>query len=94
MITRLDDDLHARLKERAAAANRSVNELVIEYLTTALDAKITRKALRDRVRAAGKLVTPPTTTSRVHRSREEVIALGRGAGTSVSDALAAERAAG
>lgn len=91
MITRLDDELHALLKERAAAANRSVNDLVIAYLSAALDAKVTRRAVRDRARATGRLVTPEKP---VHTEpRESVIAGTRGAGTAVSSALEAERTA-
>src|SRR5579884_3129290 len=36
LITRLDDDLHARLRERAAAEGRSVNALVVEILAAAV----------------------------------------------------------
>ena len=89
MITRLDDDLHARLKERAAAENRSVNDLVVESLRAMLDVKVTRAAFRERVRAAGKLVTPPRPTEST--SREAVIASTRGWGTSASEALEEER---
>jgi plasmid stability protein len=89
MITRLDDELHALLKERAAAANRSVNDLVIEYLAAALDVKTTRRAVRDRARATGRLVTPeqPVQTE----PRESVVARTRGAGTAASSALDMER---
>ncbi|MGH2769249.1 MAG: FitA-like ribbon-helix-helix domain-containing protein, partial [Actinomycetota bacterium] len=36
LITRVDEDLHRRLKERAAVERRSVNALVTELLTRAL----------------------------------------------------------
>lgn len=87
--TRLDDELHARLKERAAAENRSVNDLVVDSLRAALDIKLTRAALRERLRAAGKLMTPPRPAHSTDRAA--VIATTRGWGTSVSEALEAER---
>jgi len=91
MITRLDDELHSRLKSQAAAQNRSVNHLVIAVLTAAVDGPVTRHAIRDRARALGRLVVPepPTTPPRP----DEVEAAVRGFGDAVSTALERERAA-
>jgi antitoxin FitA len=91
MIARLDDDLHARLKARAAAEGRSVNELVIQALAAALDGGTSRRAVRERARATGRLVVPEP--SGPTPPRDEVIAGTRGLGAAVSEALAAERAA-
>lgn len=91
MITRLDDELHARLKAQAAVEERSVNDLVIAALTAALDGNSTRRAVRERARTTGRLVVPEP----VHEAREldDVISATRGLGNAVSTALAAERAA-
>ena len=91
MIARLDDELHSRLKARAAAADRSVNDLVIAALTAVLDGTSTRAAIRDRARATGRLVVPepPATTPK----SGEVEAATRGFGDAVSTALEQERSA-
>ncbi len=90
LITRLDDDLHSRLKVAAQAAGTSVNALVVEVLQRAVDAPVDqRAALRQRAHDAGRLFVPPV-PARV-LPRDEVIASTRGAGTAVSEALAADR---
>jgi len=58
VIIRLDDALHARLKEQAAAEGRSINEFVVAALTRALDSSTARRAFRERARAMGRLVVP------------------------------------
>lgn len=95
LITRLDDDLHERLKARAAAEGRSVNSLVVGLITEfvsrqdgAVDAK---ERLRRRAEAAGLLVVPREPAEVL--SRDEAIACTRGLGRAASQALAAERAA-
>jgi len=92
LITRLDDDLHARLRERAAAEGRSVNALVVEILAAAVAPGNRRERLRRRAKAAGWLVVPlrPDRTP----SWQAVEKATRGAGTSVSEALETERARG
>lgn len=90
LITRLDDDLHARLKARAQAEGRSVNALVVEALERVTGAPVdARVALRQRAREAGLVVTPPA-PARVE-PRDRIVASTRVAGTSVGEALAAER---
>ncbi|MDQ3151339.1 MAG: toxin-antitoxin system HicB family antitoxin, partial [Actinomycetota bacterium] len=37
LITRIDDELHRRLKERAAEAGRSLNDLVSGVLAAAVE---------------------------------------------------------
>ena len=85
---------HARLKEQAQTEGRSVNALVIEVLKQATGGSVDRRAaIRRRARGAGVLVVPsaiPDATDGTP-SRNEVIAATRGAGTTVSDALAMER---
>jgi plasmid stability protein len=90
LITRLDDDLHARLKARAAAEGRSVNALVVEILAAEVTPSNRRERLRRRAKAAGWLVVPPRPDRAP--SWEAVEEATRGAGTAVSEALEAERA--
>ncbi|HEV8557398.1 MAG TPA: toxin-antitoxin system HicB family antitoxin [Actinophytocola sp.] len=91
MITRLDDELHARLKEQAAVEGRSVNEFVIAALTLVLDGSTARRSVRERARATGRLVLPdpPAETP----SWRDVELVSREFGTAVSEALEAERSA-
>jgi antitoxin FitA len=91
LITRLDDDLHARLKERAAAEGRSLNALIVEVLEDATASASARETIRQRARRTDRLVRPPR-PSRVP-SWSEVEAATGGTGTAVSEALGAERAA-
>jgi plasmid stability protein len=90
LISRIDEALHERLRARAASEGRSVNALVTEVLEAAVTKKDERAALRDRLRAAGLLVTPPQPKRRPP-SRDAVIASTRGSGTAVSEALEADR---
>ena len=85
LITRIDDDLHGRLKERAADEGRSVNDLVTEVLTQALERRAIRDRVRDRARRAGLLFEPPPPD--VDASLKAVVAAIRGAGAAFSDAL-------
>lgn len=90
LITRIDDDLHARLKAVAEAAGRSVNALVVEALERATAMPVDeRTTVRRRAREAGMLVVPPR-PERV-RPRDQVIGSTRGGGRAVGEALAAER---
>lgn len=92
MITRLDDELHARLKARAAAEGRSLNDLTVEALNALVHEPLTREVVRERLRARGTLVVPETTTPRPGPSvwRD----LPPGAGRAVFEALMAEREEG
>lgn len=89
LITRVDDDLHKRLRERAAAEGRSVNALVVDILAAEVATANRRERLRRRAKAAGWLVVPPR-PDRIP-SWEEVEKATRGAGAAVSEALEAER---
>ncbi|HZV51460.1 MAG TPA: toxin-antitoxin system HicB family antitoxin, partial [Candidatus Dormibacteraeota bacterium] len=75
------DDLHARLRERAAAEGRSVNALVVEILAVAVAPGNRRERLRRRAKAAGWLVVPPRPD--LTPSWQAVEEATRGAGTSV-----------
>lgn len=56
LLARLDDDLHRRLRQRAAAEGRSVNALVSEVLAAAVaEPDDRRAAVRARARLAGVL---------------------------------------
>lgn len=92
LITRLDDELHARLKARAAAEGRSVNALVVDALTAVTsDVDISGgEVLRAAAARSGLLVVP----SRPNKvpSRRTAARVTVGAGRSVSEALNVERA--
>jgi plasmid stability protein len=89
LITRLDDELLARLKRRAAAEGRSVNALVTEILASQLAARSPKAELR--LRGGERIVRPPRPTRAP--SRETVRRASRGWGDAVSKALMEERAA-
>lgn len=92
LITRIDDDLHARLKARAAADGRSVNSLVEEVLKREVPTLSRREQLRQRMRELGVLAEVPEPTGPV-MSRDEVIESLRGdAGKAFLDALEDDRA--
>jgi plasmid stability protein len=57
LIARIDDDLHRRLKERAAREGRSLNDLVTEALAAAADDE--SAAFRRRLDRSGLRVLPP-----------------------------------
>lgn len=89
LITRIDDDLHRRLKRRADVEGRSVNAMVSDILRRAVVTHDERESVRARMRALGRLAyvpRPETVPSRRAMSR-----LTRGMGSSVSKALAEER---
>jgi len=56
LITRIDDDLHRRLKERAHDQRRSVNALVTQILEEAVPGETPRERLRRRLKERGMLV--------------------------------------
>lgn len=89
MIARVDDELHRSLKERAAAEGRSLNDLVAETLAAAVRAPATRVSVRERARASGMLVTPATGSP--PPSHEDMWEAAWGSGSSVSEALRADR---
>jgi len=89
LITRIDEDLHRRLKKRAATQGRSVNAMVSELLRSAVNAQDERELVRARLRALGRLADIPRPRKVI--SRDAAIALTRGAGTAASQALADDR---
>ncbi len=89
LITRLDDELHARVKARAETEGVSMNQLVARLLEAAVGDENPRVAVRRRAVAAGRLVVPAP--PRRVPSRDEALAAGRGTGRSVSTELADER---
>ncbi|TNC21278.1 FitA-like ribbon-helix-helix domain-containing protein [Amycolatopsis alkalitolerans] len=85
MIARLDDDLHARVKAKAEAEGRSMNEFVVETLKAAVDKEETREEWRKRMLAAGKVIVfEPENPA---PGRDELEKMSRGWGTAVSEAL-------
>ena len=89
LITRIDEDLHRRLKRRAATEGRSVNAMVSDLLRSAVNAHDERELVRARLRALGRLADIPRPRKVI--SRDAAIALTRGAGTAASRALADDR---
>ena len=89
LLARIDDDLHRRLKRRAAAEGRSLNAMVNEILRDAVARENGPDLLRARLKALGRLADVPR--PRKALSRNAAIALTRGAGDAVSRALAEDR---
>ncbi|MHA6630201.1 FitA-like ribbon-helix-helix domain-containing protein [Pseudonocardia sichuanensis] len=87
LIARIDDDLHRRLKQRAAEQDRSLNDLVAGVLAAAVEDDA--QSVRRRIDRSGLRVLPPRPVTA--RPRQEVLAGLEGLGTPVSDALAADR---
>ena len=89
LITRIDEDLHRRLKRRAAAQGRSLNSMVSELLRSAVDRQDERQLVRARLRALGRLAYVPRPRRLV--TRDVAIATTRGLGKAASEALADDR---
>jgi plasmid stability protein len=94
LIARIDDDLHRRLKERAAREGRPLNDLVTEVLAAAVDDEAA--SFRRRLDRSGLRVLPPTSPvpgPRVDPDRgdEELGSEDPRAGDAVLEALFAER---
>ena len=88
LITRLDEQLLAKLKKRAAAEGRSVNALVTDILASQVGGRSAKAELR--LRGGDQIVRPPRPT-RIP-SRESLRRASRGWGAAVSKALMEERA--
>ncbi|MGQ0775560.1 MAG: FitA-like ribbon-helix-helix domain-containing protein [Pseudonocardiales bacterium] len=88
LISRIDDDLHQRLKERATREGRSLNDLVADVLAAAVLDR--RESFSRRLERSGLRVLPPAPMQR-SPSLDDVLDANRGSGTAVSDALQAER---
>jgi plasmid stability protein len=85
----MDDELHTALRARAAAEGRSVNALINELLTRAVEVDDHRRALEARIRAAGlEVVVSPVGPAPSHAT---VWSATRGAGTVASETIAAGR---
>ncbi len=85
LITRIDDELHARLKARAEAEGRSMNDLVTEALRVVVARTESRAEWKERLIAEGRIVHVEP-SGRVP-SLDEIEDLSRGWGTAVSEAL-------
>jgi plasmid stability protein len=91
LITRIDDDLHRRLKERARDQGQSVNSLVTAILEDAVPDETPSERYRRRLRAEGRLREFPVPDN--PPSMEEVLEMLRGdAGRAVLEALEEDRA--
>lgn len=91
LITRIDDRLHARLKERARAEGRSLNALVTQALEAAVEPDDLPATVRARAEALG--LHAPADAQADAPTLAEVRELTRGWGIAVSEALDRERAA-
>ncbi|HET7044678.1 MAG TPA: hypothetical protein VFI37_07505 [Gaiellaceae bacterium] len=91
LITRIDDDLHVRLKARARAEGRSMNAVVQELLERELPPVDPDEDFRRRAEAAGIGIFVPPRPEHVP-SWDEVAEDTRGAGRAASEALEADRA--
>ena len=85
LITRVDDGLLDRVKERAQREGVSMNTFVNRLLAKAVETDDRRRDLERRIEAAG--LTVRVTPRSIALPRDEVIAMNRGSGTSVSEAL-------
>ena len=90
IMARISDELRARLKAKAAAEKRTLNDVITEALERAVGDHDERAALYARLEAQGKRVFPPRPNK--VPTAAEIERLGRGAGSAVSEALARERA--
>lgn len=89
LIARVDDELHARAKRRAAATGMTLNQLVVRALERELaDTEEARAGVRARVAALG-LAGAPTRrpVSASPDTRADVVESLRGAGDALSRAL-------
>ena len=89
LITRIDEDLHRRLKRRAAFQGLSVNAMVSGLLRSLVDSQDERQLVRARLRALGRLAYVPRPRRLV--SHDAAIATTRGLGKAASEALADDR---
>ena len=91
MITRLDDELHSRLKARAAVEGRSLNDLIVDALSALVSKPLTRSEFREQLRRTGRLVEPGDV---VRPDPKVVRAAWASGGRAVMAALMAEREQG
>ncbi len=88
-IIRLDEQLLAKLKTRAAAEGRSVNALVNDILGSQVGGRSPKAELQ--LRGGEHIVRPPRPIG--IPSRESLRRASRGSGAAVCEALMEERAA-
>ncbi len=92
LITRIDDDLHARLKRRAASEGRALNALVTEALEGVAPAQETpQEWLRRRARERGVPLLEPTRPPMEPQERERVIEANRGLGPFIDEFIEEDR---
>jgi len=90
ILVRVEDDLHARLKERAADQGRSLNDLVVCALRNELERSATtdRERVAARAAALGMLTRPSGwMPPRDIPSHEELLEAFRGASDAIVDGL-------
>ncbi|WP_033293817.1 FitA-like ribbon-helix-helix domain-containing protein [Amycolatopsis jejuensis] len=85
LITRVDDELHARLKARAEAEGRSMNDLVTEALRGVVQQVESRAEWKRRLIDEGKIayVEPPAQVA----SLDEIENFSSGWGATIGDYL-------
>ena len=92
LITRVSDELHEKLKRKAAAEGRSMNALVTEVLEEAT-VETGRDRYYRRLEAEGRRVFPPQPEGEVPDLDELLREQPPGAGQAVLDALLEDRRA-
>lgn len=92
LITRISDDLHARLKKKAKAEGKSVNAVVTEVIEAALDSELTpAQRLRKRAKELGILAEVPQLDEEPTMSRDDFIESTKGMGPFLSEILEQQR---
>lgn len=91
LITRIDERLHRRLKERATVEGRSMNGLVTDLLEKGLAADDPRARLRARLKEMGLLVEPPAPHGPVPSLEELRKMIGPDGARAVIEAFEADR---
>lgn len=102
LLLRIDDDVHARLRERARRENRSINAIAGDILAVAatVDPESPRDRLKLRAAALGMLATPAqhdaeeagrTDPSRPRVDMDEIARLTAGWGPQVDQIFAEDR---
>lgn len=92
LIARVDDDLHARVKAKAAEEGRSMNDVVVGALEDATRDRLDERERVLRALEAVDLLAPPPTPAGGHvPTLDELLERNRGSGPALSDALAEER---
>ncbi len=88
ILTRVDDDLHARIKAHAVEVGSSMNDVIVTALERELDAVADpHQRLRARAAALGMLAQPGAQPAKDPDRQKAVLALRGDAGAAVLEGL-------